>query len=121
MTKTLPLVDDATWARMSWHAQQQWLLTANQLRRQMLADIEAARRLEAARAAQRAAIHATTLTAAQAILDALGPDPDGHAHLEVLARATGDGRPSRRTPEYRARNAKRQRELRARHRAERAA
>ena len=117
----LPVIDDATWARMSWHAQQQWLLAANGLRRQMLADIDDLRRREAARAAYRQHAHAATLEAAQAILDELGPDPRGHQHLEALARATGDGRPSRRTPEYRAANAKRQRALRARRRDERAA
>lgn len=119
--RRLPVIDEATWQRMSWRARQRWLLAANALRLQLVEDIAAARRLEAARAAQREHMHAATLEAAQAILDALGPDPNGHAHLETLARATGDGRPSRRTPEYRAANAKRQRDLRARRRDGRAA
>ena len=118
--RPVPMIDDATWQRMSWHARQQWLLAATALRRRLLEDLEATTRSEAARAAQRQHVHSATLVAAQAILDALGPDPDGHAHLEALERALVNRAPrDRTTAEYRARNAKRQRVLRARRRAER--
>lgn len=122
MPKALPILDDVTWQRMSWHARQQWLQAATALRRRLLEDLEATTRQEAARATQRQHVHSATLVAAQAILDALGPDPDGHAHLEALERALVNRAPrDRTTAEYRARNAKRQRILRARRRAERAA
>ena len=51
MSAALPIVDDDTWARMSWHAQQQWLLTANALRRQITAELVALDREQRSRPA----------------------------------------------------------------------
>jgi hypothetical protein len=51
MTGGLPIVDDATWERMSWRARQQWLLAANALRRQMTAELVALARDERSRRA----------------------------------------------------------------------
>jgi hypothetical protein len=40
-TKTFRPVTEDEWRRMSWHAQQRWLLAANALRRQLTAELEA--------------------------------------------------------------------------------
>lgn len=121
---TFQPVTDAQWDRMSWHARQRWLLNANTLRRELTQAIDALQRTEAARAENRRQQNAATLVAAQAILDKLGPDPDGHAHLAALdppRNRAGRSNAYRFTPEYRAKEAARARARRALRRQEAAA
>lgn len=119
MTAFRPVTQDQ-WTRMPWHAQQRWLLAANALRKQLTADLDRLARSEAARAETRRVQNLSVLEAAQRILDQLGPDPDGHKHLEQLepprVRA-GRSNNYRRTAEYRAKEAARARERRARQKA----
>jgi hypothetical protein len=142
---TLPLIDDTTWARMSWRAKRDWLAAANRARREIRAQIERESAEKKARADARAARRAElaeraaaleeqmrqstidVMRMAEEIRESIPDDPDAARHYESLGdalrpsrqdRRIGIGRPERRTPEYRAQNAARQRALRARRKAE---
>lgn len=122
----LPLIDDTTWTRMSWRAKRDWLATANRARAILTSDIQKRLAVEATHAAiariqREGNLEATetdrVLALAHRIRAELPDDPNGTAHLEQLEPPKRD----RTTPEYRARNAARQRALRARRKAEREA
>ena len=113
---TLPILSDADWARLSWRAKQQWLTTADKLRREMTARLERQATREAtqriiAEHAIRAGIDpahydvARSLAIAREIHAHLPTDPDGPAHLAALDPRAGD---SAQADRYRARNARRQ-------------
>lgn len=86
---TLPPMDDATWARIGWHAQQQWLRAALAFRRQLIADVNARLAIEASWAANRRANDeaGNEMARARIILAGLPPDPKGPARLHALGEA----------------------------------
>jgi hypothetical protein len=98
MSPTLPVIDETTWRRMSWHAQQQWLQTAAKLRRELITDITHRLGLEAARAERQRIFDETSdeMQRARQILASLPIDPQGrkrlHALGEAIARTDGQRR-----------------------------
>lgn len=120
---TLPLPTNTDWARMSWRAKRDWLAAADKVRRLLADEIQR----ELSREAERAAIARANREAARSdetsrvlaiasqMRAEIPDDPEGRKRLAALVPRV---RVDRKTDEYRARNAARQRALRARRRQE---
>lgn len=98
----LPVINEATWARMGWRAQQQWLLSANRLRKQLIADVEARLATEHARAAFARGIAIDTAT----LMAGFPDDGRGEARLAAAVREAYD-MPEEETPKPAAKNSRR--------------
>ena len=111
-----PVLTETDWARMSWHAKQQWLAAADKRRRALLVEVERAAARETTRTliAHFAAAAGVdpghydvrrSLQLAREIRSHLPDDPDGPARLAALDHRSGD---TAQADRYRTRNARRQ-------------